>query len=100
MDAAVGDAGKARWLILIYHLPREPSHHWVAVWRKLKALAALYLQDGAVTLPEDAVTCEHLESLQLRIREASGEVTLWEALTHYTDALYDGLHAYLRRDAL
>ncbi|MDQ4083717.1 MAG: chromate resistance protein, partial [Actinomycetota bacterium] len=72
MDAAVGDAGKARWLILIYHLPREPSHHWVAVWRKLKALAALYLQDGAVTLPEDAVTCEHLESLQLRIREASG----------------------------
>ncbi|MDQ4001288.1 MAG: hypothetical protein M3283_09870 [Actinomycetota bacterium] len=81
MDAAVGDAGKTRWLILVYHLPREPSHHWVAVWRKLKALAALFLQDGAVTLPEDTVTCEHLESLQVRIREASGVMTLWEALT-------------------
>ena len=43
MDAAVGGAGKTRWLILIYHLPREPSRHWVAVWHKLKALSALYL---------------------------------------------------------
>ena len=75
MDAAVGDVGKTRWLILIYHLPREPSRHWIAVWRKLKGLGALYLQDGAVALPEDVVTREQLKSLQLRIREASGEVT-------------------------
>jgi ChrB-like protein len=75
MDAAVGDAGKTRWLILIYHLPREPSRHWVAVWRKLKGLGALYLQDGTVALPEDVITREQLKSLQLRIREASGEVT-------------------------
>lgn len=83
MDAAgVGeaDAGKTRWLILIYQLPREPSRHRVAVWRKLKALGALYLQDGAAALPEDAVTREQLEWLQLRVREAGGEATLWEAL--------------------
>ena len=83
MDAAgIGevDAGKTRWLILIYQLPREPSRHRVAVWRKLKALGALYLQDGAAALPEDAVTREQLEWLQLRVREAGGEATLWEAL--------------------
>ena len=80
MDAAVGDAGKTRWLILIYHLPRDPSRHRVAVWRKLKALGAIYLQDGAPVLPEDAVTREQLEWLQLRIREAGGAATLWEAL--------------------
>ena len=80
MDAAVGDAGKTRWLILVYHLPREPSRHRVAVWRKLKTLGALYLQDGVAALPEDAVTREQLEWLQLRIREAEGEATLWEAL--------------------
>ena len=85
MDAAVGDAGKTWWLILIYHLPREPSRHWVAVWHKLKGLSALYLQAGAFALPEDAVTCEQLEPLQLRIREASGEVPLWEAPTRHTD---------------
>lgn len=80
MDAVVNDAGKTRWLILIYHLPREPSRHRVAVWRKLKTLGALYLQDGAAALPEDAVTREQLEWLQLRIQEAGGEATLWEAL--------------------
>src|SRR3712207_5201026 len=83
MDAAVSGAepaGKARWLILIYHLPREPSRHRVAVWRKLKTLGALYLQDGAAALPEDAVTREQLEWLQLRIKEAGGEATLWEAV--------------------
>jgi len=80
MDVAVGKADKARWLILIYNLPREPSRHRVAVWRKLKSLGALYLQDGAAALPEDAVTREQLEWLQLRVREAGGRATLWEAL--------------------
>src|ERR671916_193245 len=60
MDGASVDADKTRWLILIYHLPREPSRHRVAVWRKLKTLGALYLQDS--------------------VREAGGEATLWEAL--------------------
>ena len=84
MDPAVGGppAGreKTRWVILIYHLPREPSRHRVAVWRRLKTLGALYLQDGVAALPEDAVTREQLEWLQTRIREAGGEATLWEAL--------------------
>jgi hypothetical protein len=80
VDAALGeaDAGKTRWLLLIYRLPREPSRHRVAVWRKLKALGALYLQDGVAALPEDAVTREQLEWLQLSVREAGGEATLWE----------------------
>ena len=68
-----------RWLLLVYRLPREPSRHRVAVWRKLKALGALYLQDGAAALPEDAFTREQLEWLQLRVHEAGGEATLWEA---------------------
>ena len=42
-------------------------------------LGALYLQDGVAALPEDAVTREQLEWLQLRAREARGEATLWEA---------------------
>ena len=68
-----------RWLILVYQLPREPSHHRVAVWRKLRTLGAIYLQDGVAALPEDAVTREQLEWLQLRVREAGGKATLWEA---------------------
>jgi queuine/archaeosine tRNA-ribosyltransferase len=80
VDTAVDNLGKTRWLILIYHLPREPSRHRVAVWRKLKTLGAIYLQDGVAVLPEDAVTREQFEWLQLRVREAGGEASLWEAL--------------------
>lgn len=68
-----------RWVLLVYRLPREPSRHRVAVWRKLKDLGALYLQDGVAALPEDAVTREQMEWLHLRVREAGGEATLWEA---------------------
>src|SRR5215203_4573460 len=69
---------RPRWVLLVYRLPREPSRHRVAVWRKLRDLGALYLKDGVAALPEDAVTREQLEWLQLRVREAGGEATLWE----------------------
>jgi hypothetical protein len=70
---------RPHWVLLVYRIPREPSRHRVAVWRKLRDLGALYLQDGVAALPEDAVTREQLEWLQLRVREAGGEATLWEA---------------------
>jgi hypothetical protein len=70
---------RPRWVLLVYRLPREPSRHRVAVWRKLRDLGALYLKDGVAALPEDAMTREQLEWLQLRVREAGGEATLWEA---------------------
>jgi hypothetical protein len=70
---------RPRWVLLVYRLPREPSRHRVAVWRKLRDLGAIYLQDGVAALPEDAVTREQMEWLQLRVREAGGEATLWEA---------------------
>ncbi len=80
MDAPVEGAHNVKWLILIYHLPREPSRYRVAVWRKPKTLEPLCLQDGAATLPDDTVAREQLEWLQLRVQEAGGEATLWEAL--------------------
>lgn len=70
---------RSHWLILIYRLPREPSRPRVAAWRKLKTLGAVYLQDGVAALPEDAVTREQLQWLQLNVRESGGEATLWEA---------------------
>src|SRR5215203_691937 len=70
---------RPRWVLLVYRLPREPSRHRVAVWRKLRDLGALYLKDGVAALPEDAVTREQLEWLQLRVRESGGEATMWEA---------------------
>ena len=85
---------RPRWVLLVYRLPREPSRHRVAVWRKLRDLGALYLQDGVAALPEDAVTREQLEWLQLRVREAGGKATLWEALPNTVGENRDLVEAF------
>src|SRR5215211_3841789 len=70
---------RPHWVLLVYRIPREPSRHRVAVWRKLRDLGALYLKDGVAALPEDAVTREQLEWLQLRVREAGPGTVAEEA---------------------
>ena len=39
------------WLLLIYKVPTEPARQRAAVWRRVKALGAVYLQDGVAALP-------------------------------------------------
>src|SRR4028118_1236435 len=74
-----GTGERTRWVLLVYRIPREPSRHRVAVWRKLRDLGALYLRDGVAALPEDAVTREQMEWLQLRVPEAGGGGDRWGA---------------------
>ena len=44
------DAGGG-WLLLIYRVPSEPSRLRSAVWRRIKSLGAIYLQNSAAALP-------------------------------------------------
>ena len=46
--------GSIDWLLLAYHLPREPSTPRIGVWRKLRRLGVAQLDDLLVTLPADA----------------------------------------------
>ena len=39
------------WLVLVYRVPSDPSNARVSVWRELKRLGALYLQQCACVLP-------------------------------------------------
>jgi hypothetical protein len=39
------------WLLLIYRVPSEPSNNRVSVWRELKRLGALYLQQCTCIVP-------------------------------------------------
>lgn len=67
------------WLLLIYKIPREPTAGRVAVWRKLKQLGAIALQDAAWVLPHTPRTREHFQWLAAEITELGGEALLWEA---------------------
>src|SRR6516164_1392185 len=40
------------WRVITYRLPPEPSRHRVAVWRELRRLGAVPLQQGTWAVPE------------------------------------------------
>jgi hypothetical protein len=39
------------WRVITYRLPKEPSRHRVAVWRELRRLGAVALQQGTWAVP-------------------------------------------------
>lgn len=64
------------WLLLIYRVPTEPARKRTYVWRKLRGLGAVYLQQAVALLPRLPALEEQAEALAQRIREFEGEVTL------------------------
>lgn len=75
------------WLLLIYRIPREPTAGRVFVWRKLKQLGAIALQDAVWVLPQSPRTQEQFQWLATEITELKGDAMLWEAEQLYaTDA--------------
>jgi hypothetical protein len=67
------------WLLLLYRIPREPTAPRVAVWRRLKRLAAVLLDDAAWVLPARESTREQFRWLATEIEEAGGHALVWEA---------------------
>lgn len=71
------------WLLLIYRIPRQPTAGRVYVWRKLKQLGAVALQDAVWVLPRTPRTQEQFQWLAAEITELQGEATLWESAQLY-----------------
>lgn len=69
------------WAILIYKIPSEPSRLRTAVWRELKRLGALYLQQAVCILPARADLQEELRKLKARIQSFGGEAILLEEVS-------------------
>jgi len=67
----------SKWVTLIYKVPREPSAARVYVWRKLKQLGAVALQDAVWVLPATLRTKEQFQWLAAEIAELGGEVSYW-----------------------
>jgi hypothetical protein len=65
------------WLLLVYKIPREPTAGRVYVWRKLKQLGAIALQDAVWVLPATARTQEQFQWLAAEIVELGGEASLF-----------------------
>jgi hypothetical protein len=69
----------ARWVLLHYKIPPVPSARRVYVWRKLKRLGAVLVQDAVWVLPATERTREQFQWLAAEIEEQGGEALYWEA---------------------
>jgi hypothetical protein len=67
------------WLLLIYKVPAEPSKKRLALWRKLKGLGAVYLQNGVCLLPKTDHHRRQFKIIQNEIGEMGGESFLLES---------------------
>ncbi|MGI8868786.1 MAG: Chromate resistance protein ChrB [Mycobacteriales bacterium] len=67
------------WLLLVYRVPSEPTRLRAAVWRRLKALGAVYVQNSAAALPAGGTGERDLRKLHHDIVEMSGTALLLTA---------------------
>jgi hypothetical protein len=66
------------WLLLVYRVPTEPASRRVAIWRDLKRLGALYLQQCVCILPRLGPVQEELERISAKIPTLGGEYTRFD----------------------
>lgn len=67
-----------RWLLLIYRIKGESSGRRTYVWRQLRQLGAVYLQQAVAVLPDRTDLRSELDRLGQRIRSSGGEASLLE----------------------
>ena len=74
-------AGRASngWYVLVYRIPSEPTRLRATVWRRLKALGAVYLQNSVAALPATPAAERALRKLQHEITEMSGTAVLMKS---------------------
>ncbi|HEX2398755.1 MAG TPA: Chromate resistance protein ChrB [Mycobacterium sp.] len=64
------------WLVLAYRIPREPTRLRATVWRRIKSLGAVYLQNSVAALPDSAANERALRSLRREVLELGGAAQL------------------------
>lgn len=68
------------WLLLTYKVPSEPAAKRIAIWRRLKGMGAVYLQNGVCVLPKTDDHVRKLKMLENDIAEAKGESVILETV--------------------
>jgi hypothetical protein len=66
------------WLLLTYKVPAEPAAKRVALWRRLKGMGAVYLQNGVCLLPKTDDHARRLKMLENDIAGMGGEAVILE----------------------
>src|ERR1700757_3257189 len=73
---ASGEGAGPGWLLLIYRVPPEPTRLRSTVWRRIKSLGAIYLQNSVAALPAGPAAERSLRKLRREILDMSGTAVL------------------------
>lgn len=76
----MNQAEKSKWLLLTYKVPAEPSKFRVAIWRRIRSLGAVYLQNSICVLPATTEHQRQFRMVQADIDRAGGEAVIFETL--------------------
>lgn len=66
------------WLLMTYKVPAEPSKLRVGIWRRIRGLGAVYLQNSVCVLPTSADHQRQLRMVQSDIEQGGGEAVIFE----------------------
>lgn len=69
------------WLVLVYRVPSEPASKRVGIWRDLKKLGGLYLQQCVCILPHVGGVPEAVAMVTRKIHGLGGEATVFDVPT-------------------
>ncbi len=69
-----------RWLLIAYKVPPEPASKRVAMWRRLKGMGAVYLQNGVCLLPKTDDHARRLKMTENDIAEMGGDAVILETM--------------------
>jgi hypothetical protein len=68
------------WLLLTYKVPPEPAAKRMAIWRRLKGMGAVYLQNGVCLLPKTDDHVRQLKMIENEIAQAKGQGVILETI--------------------
>ncbi|WP_027415610.1 Chromate resistance protein ChrB [Aneurinibacillus terranovensis] len=61
------------WVVFIYKVPSTPTKYRAYLWREIKKLGAIYLQDGVCVVPDSDDTHLFIGSLAEKVNEFGGQ---------------------------
>src|ERR1700760_3053465 len=68
------------WLLLTYKVPAEPAKRRIALWRRLKGMGAVYLQNGVCLLPKTDDHVRQLKMIANEVADMAGDAVILETV--------------------
>src|SRR5947207_6006707 len=79
-DVTTREEGCVDWILLTYRLPSEPSRHRVAVWRELRKVGAVPLQQATWALPARGDFVQAASRAVGLVEQAGGDALVFDAV--------------------